>query len=83
MQETSDRAMDRMADTAKAFAEGQEGPTVIVVPDQHGSHVVSGPGAGAKSQSSAGEKVCPNCGNFVEKDARHCRHCGHKFEGIS
>ena len=82
IQDISESGMKYTSETARAFAEGQTGPTVVVVPDHHGSHVVHGPGAGARGHPPEGKKVCPTCGNFVSIDVKYCHFCGNKFEGV-
>lgn len=80
--ETAERALDRMADTAKAFANGKgNAPIVITGTGTGGPQVISSAG-GQSSQASREQKVCPKCGKFVDADARHCEHCGQKFEGV-
>jgi ribosomal protein L40E len=82
-QETSRHAMDRLAETAKAFAEGGSKSPFIVVGGQGGGGQVLKPGS--SSDGSAGSdnfKTCVNCGRQVEALARHCPFCGHKFEGV-
>lgn len=80
--QTSEHAMDRMADTAQAFARGQSGQPVIVVPAGGGPQVVY-PGGGVGQPGAATVKTCPTCGRVVEAEAHHCQYCGHKFEGVS
>jgi hypothetical protein len=72
--ETTERALDRMADVAQAFARGQNNTPVMF----------TAPGVSGSSVAGAGEtKTCPTCGRFVAAESRHCEHCGHKFEGMS
>lgn len=79
-QETTKHAMDRLAETAKTFAEGGSNRPVIVVNGQPIStqFVTSAPSASPSAQ----DKNCVNCGRQVEVQARHCPFCGHKFEGV-
>ena len=82
-QETAGRALDRMADTAQAFArgKGESTPPIIITPGAGGPQVISTtPGQGPTMPTPL--KTCPNCGRSVPEDARHCEHCGHKFEGV-
>jgi membrane protease subunit (stomatin/prohibitin family) len=83
-QQTTDRAMDRMSDTAQAFARGQGGtPVVITGSGTGGPQVVSSDGSVATPQPTAEpQKNCPNCALPVPADANFCEHCGHKFEGV-
>jgi hypothetical protein len=82
----SEHAMDRVADTAQAFARGSGGSNqpVIVVPGGGGPQVIQ-PGATAQDAQPlpAGTKLCPKCGQFVPSKSRHCTHCGNKFEGVA
>ena len=80
--ETSERALDRVAETAQAFAKNQSG-TPVVITGTGGPQIISS----SDAQSSQGtpaknQKTCPNCGQFVDADSKHCEHCGHKFEGV-
>ena len=84
-QQTAERALDRMADTAQAFARGSgsSGQPVIVVPGGGGPQVIqAGQASGAPEAAPGGTKLCPKCGQFVGAEARHCVHCGNKFEGV-
>ncbi|MGC1379333.1 MAG: zinc ribbon domain-containing protein [Anaerolineales bacterium] len=75
--EMTKHALDRMADVAQSFARGQNIPPIIVGASSGGRQLTSnGPVSGES-------KTCPNCGRFVAVEARHCEHCGHKFEGMS
>ncbi len=80
----SERALDRMSDTTQAIARGGGGSQpIIVVPGAGGPQVIQpGQGGYTGQPAPAGKKVCPNCGQFVDADARHCTHCGIKFEGV-
>lgn len=80
-QQSTERAMDRLSETAQAFARGQGSAPVVVVPGAAGPQVIS-TGAGSLS-AQVGTKSCPNCGRFVAAESRHCEHCGHKFEGVA
>jgi len=79
--ETTERALDRMADTAQAFARGQGGTPVVITQGTSSPQVISSGGVQAKEEQQE-KKLCPNCGQFVDEDARHCEHCGNKFEGV-
>lgn len=79
--ETTERALDRMAETAQAFARGQSG-TPVVITDLSGVRSASstgGPPTGTNPRD--GSKNCPKCGRFVQVDAHFCLYCGNKFEG--
>jgi len=80
--ETTERALDRMADTAQAFARGQGGTPVVITPGSGGPQTISPGGVQADQKQPDGTKMCPNCGRFVDEDARHCEHCGKQFEGV-
>jgi phage-related tail protein len=78
--ETTERALDRMAETAQAFAKGQGGtPVIITGPGGGQTFVAGGP---ASPAAKADTKNCPNCGRVVAAESRHCQHCGQKFEGM-
>ena len=80
-QETAERALDRVAETAQAFAKGQNAPVVIT--GSGGPQVVSsGVAQPPQGTSTQKQKMCPNCGKFVDENSKHCEHCGHKFEGV-
>ncbi|MBL7164451.1 MAG: zinc ribbon domain-containing protein [Anaerolineales bacterium] len=80
--ETTERALDRMADTAQAFARGQGGTPVVITQGTGGPQVISPSGVQADQKQSEGMKMCPKCGRFVDEEAHHCEHCGNKFEGV-
>jgi hypothetical protein len=82
-QKTAERALDRVAETAQAFARNPSDSKVIITGTGTGeSHVISSDGDAVRSQGSTVRKSCPTCGKFVDDDSRHCEHCGHKFEGM-
>lgn len=83
-QETAERALDRVADTAQAFAKGQSGAPVIVTGSgASGPQVISTSGAPVSpAGSTQKQKDCPNCALPVAATAKFCDHCGHKFEGV-
>jgi RNA polymerase subunit RPABC4/transcription elongation factor Spt4 len=83
IQEMANHAMDRMAETAQAYARGgAQTPPVIIMPGSGTSQVVPGGLEAGQQGEAAGYKLCPNCGRFVSVDAHHCEYCGHKFEGV-
>jgi phage-related tail protein len=77
--ETTERALDRMAETAQAFARGQNNTPVVITTS--GGGVVRTSGAAASSASGE-TKTCPKCGRSVGAEERFCVHCGHEFEGV-
>ncbi len=80
--ETTERALDRIADVAQAFARGQSGIPLVTSNPSSGRAVTTA-GILNASVSSIETKTCLNCGRFIIASARHCEHCGHKFEGVS
>lgn len=78
--ETIERALDRMSDTAKSFAQGSNQPPTIIMPGQGGPQVIQTGASGAGEQVRA--KICPTCGRSVPEDAKFCEFCGKKFEGM-
>lgn len=82
-QETSRHAMDRLSETAQAFAKGSQNQPVIVVGGSGVSgHQIVTPDVNPVSQTKANAKVCPKCGNFQPVDTKFCNICGQKFEGV-
>ena len=79
--ETAERAIDRMAETAQAFAHGQTNTPVIITGQGSGRGMVTNAGAG--NEPGGETKTCPKCGRSVLADARHCEHCGEKFAGMN
>ena len=78
--ETTERAMDRMAEIAQAFAKGSGGtPVIITGTGAGGPQMISTDGA---PQEQTPQKDCPTCALSVFVDAKFCDHCGHKFEGM-
>ena len=77
--ETTERALDRMAETAQAFARGQNNQPVVITTT--GGGVVRASGITA-SEKSGEIKTCPTCGRSVGAEERFCEHCGHEFEGV-
>jgi predicted RNA-binding Zn-ribbon protein involved in translation (DUF1610 family) len=75
--------VDRLSETAQAFAKGSNNQPVIVVPGQGAPQVYQGGGGTPVNGTTAATKLCPNCGQFVPANSRHCEHCGHKFEGVA
>lgn len=81
--ETTERALDKMAEVAQAFARGSGG-TPVIITGTGGGQVLNPSGAGYTPTSASGQaKTCPKCGRFVAAESRHCEFCGHKFEGVS
>ncbi len=81
-QEAAMHAMDKMTETAKAFAEKPDQP-VVIVPGQTGGTQVINPAAGQTAgQSALANKMCVSCGRQIDVQAKHCPYCGHKFEGV-
>jgi len=81
--QTTERLVDRLSETAQAFAKGSNNQPVIVVPGQGAPQVYPGGGGTPVNGTTAATKLCPNCGQFVPANSRHCEHCGHKFEGVA
>ena len=83
-QETSKHAMDRLAETARAFADGSANKPVIVVGGQGsgGTQVINPVSGQSNAQTEQSMKTCVTCGRQVEAQAKHCVYCGHKFEGV-
>lgn len=85
--QSSEHAMDRLAETAQAFAKSQGGQPVIITQPGGTPQVIytSGtPSPGMPGAQQSGErKTCLNCGKAVPTEARFCEYCGHKFEGVS
>jgi hypothetical protein len=82
--EIAERGMDSMSDTAKAFAHGPDNPPAsptVILPGPGGPQVIQSGGSGAGMSYQM--KICPNCGRSVPVEAKHCEHCGKKFEGMS
>jgi len=74
--ETTERALDRMADTAQAFARGQGGTPVVITTsstpiasaDQHlGSQ---------QDDAESGFILCSSCHRKINADENYCPHCG-------
>ncbi len=81
--ETSEHAMDRLADTAKAFATGKDGQPIIVVPGGASPQVIQpGQPQYASETQPYKTKNCPVCAMPVEIDAKFCKYCGNKFQGM-
>ena len=80
--ETTERALDRMADTAQAFANGQSQPQVIITGTGTGGHQAFPSSGQAKGREQGEMKTCPKCGRSIEAESKHCEYCGHKFEGV-
>lgn len=77
--ETTERALDKMAEVAQAFAKGQGGTPVIIT----GGTGVGRPIVAGGAVPAVGEtKTCPNCGRSILAEAQFCEHCGRKFEGV-
>jgi RNA polymerase subunit RPABC4/transcription elongation factor Spt4 len=83
-QDTARHAMDNMADTAKAFAQGSGNQPVIVVggQGQGGTQVIHPSGGVTNASQNMGTKTCVKCGRAVDADVKHCPYCGNKFEGV-
>jgi len=81
-QETSRHAMDRLADTAQAFAKGGSSqPVIITGLSGGGSNNVVNPN-NLNNNPAPATKICINCGVTLSKDAKFCNSCGHRFEGM-
>jgi hypothetical protein len=79
--ESIERALDRMSDTAQAFAQGSgKDSTPVIVTSPGGSQVIQ-PGT-TGSAPLTNMKVCRTCGRSVLENAKFCEHCGKKFEGM-
>jgi hypothetical protein len=91
--DSHDRAMDRMADLGKAFAESEsESPIIINTPPGFPQVVYPvggapiGPGGVPLVPPPFGHgemKTCPKCGWSVPVKERFCEHCGLDFPGMS
>jgi hypothetical protein len=82
-QDTSRHAMDRLAETAQAFAKGGSSqPVIITGLSGGGSTNVVNPNNLNNGNSVPATKICINCGVTLSKDAKFCNSCGHKFEGM-
>jgi len=83
-QETAKHAMDRLAETAKAFAEGGANRPVIIAGSEGrgGTQVITPATTQAGGTENTQKKLCVNCGRQVDADSKHCSYCGHKFEGV-
>jgi hypothetical protein len=84
-QAMAERALDRMADTAQAFARGPSSgnpPVIVVGGNSPAQTYPSGSLAADMGAGSSETKTCPKCGRLSGAEARFCRHCGNKFEGI-
>jgi len=83
VQDTATHAMNTTADIAKAFAAGQSGQPIVVVPGTGGPQVIQGGVAVSPAgQSTTKEKNCPACGRSTPDDSKHCIHCGFTFPGM-
>jgi len=81
-QDTSRHAMDRLAETAQAFAKGGSSqPVIITGLSGGGSTNVVNPN-NLNNNPAPATKICINCGVTLSKDAKFCNSCGHKFEGM-
>jgi colicin import membrane protein len=85
--ETTERAIDRMADVAQAFARNPaQPPAPVIVNNPAGVPQVIQPGMGvgpaAHNPLGAELKTCPKCGHSVVADEHYCEHCGQEFEGM-
>lgn len=78
--ETTERALDKMAEVAQAFARNPN-PQVIVA-GQGGMRPVAVHGSIQTGTDGAESKTCPKCGRFVPAESLFCEHCGNKFEGV-
>jgi hypothetical protein len=86
-QEITERALDRMSDTAQSFAKGSTLPPIIVtpggIPGMVSPQVVFSGEPGSAGRPAAGSpKNCTKCGKQVAYDVKYCPHCGNKFEGM-
>lgn len=85
--DTTERAIDRMADVAQAFARNPaQPPAPVIVNNPAGVPQVIHPGMGvglaAHNPPGTELKTCPKCGHSVVAEERFCEHCGHAFEGM-
>ena len=61
---------------------GNRGPSDVTVSLPRGSAGVPGTGMGAQQgPSSAGTKICRNCGATIAGDSKFCFSCGSPYEG--
>jgi hypothetical protein len=83
-QDITERALDRMADTAQSFAKGTSTPPIIVTTGG-GPGVISSQGYTPNVQGAGqpgSTKFCTKCGKPVAYEVKFCPHCGNKFEGM-
>lgn len=74
--ETTERALDRMADTAQAFAKGQGG-TPIVITSSDTPAISSNQQSGSQRKDAGSEYIlCPECRRKIDPDENYCPHCG-------
>lgn len=77
-QKSSAQALDRISDTAQAFARGQGGAPVVLTPNDSVR-----PRGGSGPENNEHSKSCVKCGQFVPVSSLFCEHCGQKFEGMN
>lgn len=83
--ETTDRALDRMADVAQAFARNPaSSQPIVITPSSTGQPVIyPNMHNGQAAQPVSETKVCPTCGRTVQAAVRFCPYCANAFKDMN
>ncbi|MCU0484849.1 MAG: zinc-ribbon domain-containing protein [Anaerolineales bacterium] len=87
-QDIAKHALDRLSDTAQAFAKNQpqtpaSGQTIVVTPGSGGPVLFPAGGGGIVAGQNAEWKTCPECGRQLPAADKFCPFCGKEFPGIA
>jgi ribosomal protein L40E len=82
IQEMANHALDRMAETAQAYAKSSTQTPPIIITAGSSPPSVYPPSSAISESKTAEMKVCLKCGRYSEAQARFCVYCGKPFEGV-